>query len=146
MKKIVCTFSLLLLLASLNIAPANAAQNDITGKTAPPFTLLDLNGNKVSLSDYKDNVVILDFWATWCPPCIKEIPHFIELYKEYKNKGLVILGISVDHQGISIVKAFNKKFKINYPILMADSRIAIAYGNIRSIPTTFVLDKSQLEQ
>jgi hypothetical protein len=83
---------------------------------------------------------MLDFWATWCPPCIKEIPHFIELYKEYKNQGLVILGISVDQQGISIVKAFNKKFKINYPILMADSQVVNAYGNISGIPTTFVID------
>ena len=140
MKQIIITFSFFLFLASLNINPTDAAQNDIIGKSAPSFTLLDLNGNKVSLSDFKDKVVILDFWATWCPPCIKEIPHFIELYKEYKNQGFTILGISVDRQGIGIVKSFNQKYKINYPIVMADSQVARAYGNIRSIPTTFVID------
>jgi peroxiredoxin len=140
MKHIIIRFSFLLFLASFNIAPANAAQNNIIGKQAPSFTLLDLNGNKVNLSDYKDKVVILDFWATWCPPCVMEIPHFIELYNEYKNQGLAILGISVDRQGISIVKAFNQKYKINYPILMADSQVSQAYGNITGIPTTFVID------
>ena len=139
MKQIII-FSLLLFLASFTINPTFASESNIISKPAPPFKLLDLNGNKVSLSDFKDKVVILDFWATWCPPCVKEIPHFIELYKEYKNQGLAILGISVDRQGIGIVKAFNQKYKINYPILMADSQVVQAYGNISSIPTTFVID------
>jgi len=141
MKRIM-TISFLLLFAYFNITPINASQNDIIGKPAPSFTLHDLNGNKVSLSDYKDKVVILDFWATWCPPCIKEIPHFIELYNEYKNQGLVIVGISVDQAGVGVVKAFNRKYKINYPILMADNQVSIAYGNITGIPTTFVIDQA----
>ncbi|MBC8468649.1 MAG: TlpA family protein disulfide reductase [Planctomycetes bacterium] len=140
--KHIITFSLLLILFSFIIEPANAVQSAIIGKSAPSFTLLDLNGNKVSLSDFKGKVVILDFWATWCPPCVKEIPHFIELYDKYKDQGLAIIGISVDQQGISIVKAFKEKFNINYPILMAERQVVIAYGNIRSIPTAFVIDKS----
>ena len=142
MKKIIITISFFFLIASFNIPPANAAQNDLIGKPAPLFTLLDLNGNKVSLSDLNGKVVILDFWATWCSPCVKEIPHFIELHKKYKNQGLAIVGISVDRQGVGIVKAFNKKYKINYPILMADSQVAQAYGDIRGIPTTFVIDQA----
>ncbi|MDT8300295.1 MAG: TlpA disulfide reductase family protein [Sedimentisphaerales bacterium] len=141
MKRIM-TFSFILLFAYFTITPINAAQNDIIGKQAPSFTLLDLNGKKVSLSDYKDKVVILDFWATWCPPCIKEIPHFIELYNEYKNQGLVIVGISVDQKGVGIVKSFNRKYKINYPILMADNQVSRNYGNITGIPTTFVIDQA----
>ena len=140
MKQIIITIFLFLLLSSFNITPAVAAQNDIIGKAAPSFTVLDLNGKEVSLSDFNGKVVILDFWATWCPPCVKEIPHFIELYKEYKNQGLAILGISVDQQGIGVVKAFNKKYKINYPIVMANRQVVNGYSNIRSIPTTFVID------
>jgi cytochrome c biogenesis protein CcmG/thiol:disulfide interchange protein DsbE len=142
MKHIIITFSFLLFLVSFTINPTFSSEGNIISKPAPSFTLPDLNGNKVSLSDFKGKVVILDFWATWCPPCVKEIPHFIELYNEYKNQGLTIVGISVDRQGVGIVKAFNKKYKINYPILMADSQVAHAYGNIRSIPTAFVIDPS----
>jgi len=141
MKKIL-TFSFVVLIAYFNNASTNAAKNGLIGKTAPYFTLPDLDGNKVSLSDYKDKVVILDFWATWCPPCIKEIPHFIDLYNEYKNHGLIIVGISVDRQGAGIVKAFNKKYKINYPILMADNQVSRDYGNITGIPTTFIIDQA----
>ncbi|MCP4614752.1 MAG: TlpA family protein disulfide reductase [Planctomycetes bacterium] len=136
----ILTISFVVLFTYFNNTSIYAVQNEIVGKTAPSFTLLDLDGNKVSLSDYKDKVVILDFWATWCPPCIKEIPHFIELYNEYKNQGLIIIGISVDRQGVGIVKAFNRKYKINYPILMADNQVSRDYGNITGIPTTFVID------
>ncbi len=132
--------SIFLFLASFTINPTFATESNFINKPAPPFKLLDLNGNEVSLSDFKDKMIILDFWATWCPPCVKEIPHFIELYKEYKDQGLAMLGISVDRQGIDIVKAFKQKYKINYPVLMADNQVVTAYGNIRGIPTTFVID------
>ena len=112
------------------------------GNPAPAFTLQDLNGNNVSLSDFQGKVVILDFWATWCPPCVKEIPHFIELYEQYKDKGFVMVGISLDQAGISVVKSFAQKYQINYPILMTDGRVDKAYGGIQSIPTTFVIDSA----
>ncbi len=109
---------------------------------APSFTLQDLNGKQVSLSDFKGKVVILDFWATWCPPCVKEIPHFIELHEQYKDRGFAMVGISLDHQGISVVKSFVQKNQVNYPILMTDGRVDKAYGGITSIPTTFVIDSA----
>jgi cytochrome c biogenesis protein CcmG/thiol:disulfide interchange protein DsbE len=140
MKQVIITFSIFLLFASFIANQIFASESNIINKQAPAFSLLDLNGSKVSLSDFKGKVVILDFWATWCPPCVKEIPHFIELYKEYKDQGLAIIGISVDRQGVGIVKAFNQKFKINYPIVMTDSQVVKAYGNITGIPTTFVID------
>jgi cytochrome c biogenesis protein CcmG/thiol:disulfide interchange protein DsbE len=140
MKHLIISQLFLFSIASFSFAPIYASENSIIGKTAPAFTLMDLNGKKVSLSDFKGKVVILDFWATWCPPCVREIPHFIELYKEYKDNGFAMVGISVDQQGINVVKAFNQRFKINYPILMADSQISRAYGNITGIPTTFVID------
>ena len=110
------------------------------GKPAPAFTLQDLDGKNISLSDFRGKVVILDFWATWCPPCIKEIPDFIELYEKYKDKGFAMLGISLDQAGISVVKSFAQKYKINYPIMMTDGQVDKAYGGITSIPTTFIID------
>ncbi len=109
-------------------------------KPAPSFTLQDLNGKTVSLSDFKGKVVILDFWATWCPPCVKEIPHFVEIYEQYSDREFAIVGISVDREGIGVVKSFAQKYKVNYPILMTDGKVEKVYGNIMSIPTTFVID------
>jgi cytochrome c biogenesis protein CcmG/thiol:disulfide interchange protein DsbE len=111
-------------------------------KTAPSFTLQDLKGNQISLSDFQGKVVVLDFWATWCPPCVKEIPHFIELYEQYKDKGFAMVGISLDRQGVSVVKSFAQKHRINYPILMTDGQVDKAYGGITGIPTTFVIDRA----
>jgi len=111
-------------------------------KSAPSFTLQDLNGKTVSLSDFKGKVVVLDFWATWCPPCVMEIPHFIELYEQYKDKGFAMVGISLDREGVSVVKSFARKYRINYPILMTDGRIDKVYGGITGIPTTFVIDSA----
>ena len=121
---------------------ADKAPPGPSAKSAPSFTLQDLNGKQVSLSDFKGRVVILDFWATWCPPCVKEIPHFIALYEQYKDQGFAIVGISVDRGGISVVKSFARKYQVNYPILMTDGRVDKAYGGIPSIPTTFVIDSA----
>ncbi len=111
-------------------------------KPAPSFTLQDLKGNQISLSDFKGKVVVLDFWATWCPPCVKEIPHFIELYEQYKDRGFAMVGISLDREGISVVKLFAQKYRVNYPILMTDGQVQKEYGGIPSIPTTFVIDSA----
>ena len=122
--------------------PGDKAPPGPSAKSAPSFTLQDLNGKTVSLSDFKGKVVVLDFWATWCPPCVKEIPHFIELYEQYKDQGFAMVGISVDREGIGVVESFARKYKINYPILMNDGRVANAYGGITGIPTTFVIDRA----
>lgn len=122
--------------------PGDKAPTSPGGKPAPSFTLQDLNGKTVSLSDLKGKVVILDFWATWCPPCVIEIPHFIALYEQYKDQGFAMVGISVDREGVSVVKSFARKYQVNYPILMADGQVANAYGGITGIPTTFVIDSA----
>jgi len=104
---------------------------------APNFTLLDLDGSKHTLSDYKGNVVIIDFWATFCPPCRIEIPHFIEFYDEYKDRGLVILGVGLD--GEEKLRSFRDAMRINYPILVGDRATSIIYG-VQAIPVTFILN------
>jgi peroxiredoxin len=116
-------------------------QISLIGREAPDFDLLDLDGRRVKLSYFKGKLVILDFWATWCGPCVREIPHFIELYERYADRGLVVLGVSVDRAGSGVVDSFVERNKVNYQVLMADSQVKGAYGGIRSIPTTFVIDR-----
>ena len=117
------------------------AQSTLIGSQAPDFTLPDLDGRQVKLSYFKGKLIILDFWATWCGPCVKEIPHFIDLYEQYADRGLVVLGVSVDRKGTDVVNFFVRRHKVNYQILMADAQVRVAYGGIRSIPTTFVIDR-----
>lgn len=107
---------------------------------APDFELKDLEGNLVKLSDHRGKVVIIDFWATWCGPCRRGIPEFIDLQSEYGTDKLVILGVSVDQGDLSVVPAFAKNYGINYPVLYANEDIQKKYGPIRSIPTAFIVD------
>uniref|UniRef100_A0A7V3ZWV5 TlpA family protein disulfide reductase n=1 Tax=candidate division WOR-3 bacterium TaxID=2052148 RepID=A0A7V3ZWV5_UNCW3 len=111
-------------------------------KIAPDFTVTTIDGKMVSLSELRGKAVILDFWATWCPPCRKEIPGFVELKKKYGKK-LEIIGISVD-RSVNQVKEFYRKNKMNYPVAMATKEILESYNAIyrlQYIPTTFIIDK-----
>jgi cytochrome c biogenesis protein CcmG/thiol:disulfide interchange protein DsbE len=107
---------------------------------APNFTLKDLNGTTISLSDYSGKVLFLNYWATWCPPCRAEIPDFIEVYDEYKDKGLEILGVSIDEISPEKVNDFVKKNKMNYPVAMATQELFQNYQIPNAIPTTLVID------
>lgn len=111
------------------------------GTMAPSYELADLTGKKVSSTEYAGKVVILDFWATWCPPCRAEIPHFNALQAKYGPQGLAIVGLSLDAGGADDVLAFMKENKIDYAQLIGNDDIAKAYGGVVSIPTTFVIDR-----
>ena len=119
-----------------DVCPADAKVANLN------FTLKDIHGKPFALSDYKGKVVLLDFWATWCPPCRKEIPGYIELYDTYKSRGLVVIGVSMD-ESPSDVKKFVKQIKMNYPIVMGAGREAAlgrAFGEL-PLPTSFVIGR-----
>lgn len=128
-----------------SLVPVNNAISDDSGyPSAPEFNLEDLNGNKHTLAAYEGKVIFLNFWATWCPPCRQEIPGFLELYDQYKEDGMVILGISLDQKGESVVSSFAEKFEISYPLIMANQDIMQAYQPGQYIPATIVIDKEGL--
>ncbi len=107
---------------------------------APDFSLANANGGTIKLSDFKGKVVILDFWATWCPPCRKGIPDLIELKNQYGDK-IAIIGISVDTDSKEEVVPFIQKMGINYPIAYSSPEVVQSFGGIDAIPTSFVVDK-----
>ena len=109
------------------------------GKKAPEWELIDLDGKPVKSDQYKGKVIILNFWATWCPPCRAEMPDFMKLHDAYKDKGITFLGISLD-SGLGPVKRYVRTEKVNYPILMGNSGMVADYGNFTAIPQTFVID------
>ncbi|MCF7823616.1 MAG: redoxin domain-containing protein [Candidatus Marinimicrobia bacterium] len=111
-----------------------------SAQEAPDFTLTNIEGESVSLSDFKGKVIIVDFWATWCGPCKMEIPGFIQLQEDYKDD-VVVLGISLDQGGPAAVVPFAQRMNINYPIVYGDGKVVQAYGGVRGIPTTFVIDR-----
>jgi len=121
----------------------------ITYKTAPTWQLPDLQGKTVKSSDFTNQVVLLNFWATWCPPCRAEIPELIALQEKYRELGLVVVGISVDDAvnnqlPTSLVGDFARDYGINYPIVMTrpgGDRVESAYGPINYLPTTVVIDR-----
>ncbi|TYP92138.1 Peroxiredoxin [Fodinibius salinus] len=110
-------------------------------KKAPDFTLKTMSGDSFTLSDHKGKVVVLNFWATWCGPCRKEIPDFMELYKELKDEGVLFAGISLDEEGWEKVRPYANDMNINYPIMVDDGNVSRKYGPIRAIPTTLIINK-----
>ncbi len=112
-----------------------------TRHSAPDFALKDSDGKTVHLSDYKGKVVLLDFWATWCPPCKIEIPWLIDLERKDKDRGFEVLGVSMDDEGWDVVKPFMREVGVNYRVLIGNDSTAEMYGNVESLPETFLIDR-----
>jgi peroxiredoxin len=107
---------------------------------APGFSLQDLTGQPLALSNYKGKVVLLDYWATWCTPCRGEIPHFVEFQDNYSGQGLQVLGVSMDDD-VKPVREFYQQYKMNYPVAMGSAELADSYGGILGLPVTFLIDR-----
>jgi len=133
MTKLVTFFIAILLVPALVLGQPS-------GK-APNFKLKTADGKTIDLQKLHGKVVVVNFWATWCGPCKAEIPGFLDVYKQYKSKGLEIIGVSLDQNGWAPVKPFIERYKITYPVVVGDGDLADAYGGINAIPTTFIIDK-----
>lgn len=130
------------LLVALGFLAAGSAHAQLSNLgAAPEFKLQTLDGKEVTMASLKGKVVVVDFWATWCPPCIEEIPGYIALQKKYGPQGLVILGVSLDRRGPAHVKSFAGKHGMNYQLAMGDEAITEAFGGFDAIPTTFLIDR-----
>lgn len=110
------------------------------GQTPPPFTLKDITGKDVSLSDFEGKVVVLDLWATWCGPCRQEIPLLVTLYEEFKDRGLVVIGVGLDEGGAEALAPFAEANRMSYPVLVGDKALGTTY-KVTSIPSTYVLGR-----
>ena len=126
--------------------PALYAQESICRADAEmanlDFVVKDINGEDVRFSDYKGQVILLDFWATWCAPCRIEIPGFIELYDKYRDQGFVVLGFDVDDP-LPAIQSFAEEFQMNYPVLVGADRddVKDAYGPPIGYPTAYIIDR-----
>ncbi len=109
------------------------------GKEPPDFNLKTIDGRTISLSDLRGKVVLINFWATWCPPCKEEIPLFIDVYKKYKDKGFEILAISTDTSA-ETVKKFANEYKIPFPVLVDDGKVSNLYS-IQGLPTSLLIGR-----
>ena len=137
---VLATVILIMLLANHYARPAATFASN-SNQVAPDFTLQDLNGRTVHLSDYRGKAVVLNFWATWCPPCRMEIPWFIDLQKQYGAQGLQVLGVSLDEGGRAVVEKFAQQRGINYPVLQGGPTVADEYGGVDALPTTFYIGR-----
>jgi cytochrome c biogenesis protein CcmG/thiol:disulfide interchange protein DsbE len=127
---------------STSAVKAASVKPDRERKDAPEFALKDADGKVVHLSDYKGKVVLLDFWATWCGPCKIEIPWFMELQRQNKDKGFEVLGVAMDDEGWETVKPFLADLGVNYRVVIGNDATAQIYGGVDALPTTFLIDRT----
>src|ERR1700735_632167 len=135
---------LLLLLFALIVQVPLVAQTAThavgVGLSAPNFSRVDLTGRKIVLSSYRGKIVLLNFWATWCEPCLTEMPTFVEWQKQYGSQNFQVIGISMDDTVPEVIATVSR-LKLDYPVLMGDEYLGEAYGGVLGLPVTFLIDR-----
>ncbi len=129
-------FVLLVLLASL---PSLSFGQ--TGQKAPPLALKDLQGRNLRLSNYKGKVVLINFWATWCPPCRAEMPDLIKMQREYRSRGLQVIGVTYPPQTAGEVRRFIRKLRVNYPVALGTKETKTLFDQSETLPVTVIIDR-----
>ena len=142
LKHIVVLVMGIVLLFGLDRPPSASAQtrNPSAYRTAPNFSRADLDHSRVNLGAYRGKVVLLNFWATWCAPCLTEVPRFAEWQRTYGGpRGLQVVGVSMDDDEPP-VRTFYQKYGLNYPVVMGDEKLGELYGGVLGLPVTFLID------
>ncbi|HYP01095.1 MAG TPA: TlpA disulfide reductase family protein [Pyrinomonadaceae bacterium] len=111
------------------------------GVRAPSLTLESIEGRTVRLSDYRGKVVLINFWATWCPPCRAEMPVLVELQKEYGRDGLQIIGVTYQPEPREHVRSFTRKLKVNYPDVLGTPETKAVFSPDETLPLTIIIDR-----
>jgi cytochrome c biogenesis protein CcmG/thiol:disulfide interchange protein DsbE len=122
-------------------ASATAAKAGAPGQLAPDFTRIDLSGSTLGLRRYRGKIVLLNFWATWCAPCLAEIPRFSLWQQTYGASGLQVLGVSMDDESAQVKRAL-RKYGIVYPVVMGDAPLGELYGGVLGLPQSYLIDAS----
>jgi peroxiredoxin len=146
-----CLLVIFILLVNLSDTTEGGRQDDLFSKIrinpikgdkrVPDFSLVDLNGKKVGLKQFKGKIIFLNFWATWCGPCKEEMPALEVLYQQFKQKNLVLMTISVDYEGLKPVQEFINKNHYTFPVLLDPKCETLDLFEVKGIPTTFIIDK-----
>src|SRR5262245_61070422 len=135
---------LLLILATQSIVANGQAEEKASSDRPPPapqFALKDLEGRVEPLRRYRGKIVVINFWATWCAPCLAEIPEFVRLQRSYRNRGLQVIGITYPPVNPARVRRMAVKSRINYPLLFGNRRIAALYGVTNVLPVTIIIGR-----
>jgi cytochrome c biogenesis protein CcmG/thiol:disulfide interchange protein DsbE len=129
-----------LLLFRLGAPAQTTAHGAGVGHAAPNFSRADLSQRKIVLNSFRGKVVLLNFWATWCEPCLTEMPTFVEWQKQYGSGNFQVIGISMDDAAAEVIATVSR-LKLNYPVVMGDEYLGAAYGGVLGLPVTFLIDR-----
>ena len=129
-----------LCLGLIFLLPCCGREKESSFPLAPDFTLKTLDGREITLSALRGEVILLDFWATWCSPCRESIPHLIRLYKTYQKKGVEVIGINMDKRDMETVRQFAMSMEIPYPVVVSLEKVEKDYG-VTSLPSAIIIDK-----